>query len=361
MYTISQDDYNLKMARAIAVQPIRKTVPLASIEIVDAKTISLDGNRIHIDPKAFSQLARILGIPITFQQRVSRLFSDETVSSIVTKMKEAMAAQGVSTVCLVASPRDKKIVSVIKKESSIISNVAFFESIQSVISDHNLSIRDFTIDFDGGVYINTVAPNSGWELMGFKDEHFQGGMAFFNTPDGGFQISPYINRLSCLNGVVAVKFDETHKVKNINPIALGEFYDNMDRFARRGFKPHSFDNRIERSMSTMASYAELEAAAELITETSGLERKDIAQWNSISETSAAYERHGMSPMLMSEEQKKNAKTGTPVWDVINGLTHFATHDNGIIVPEFSRRKVQIEAGNLFSSKYDMENLVSSPY
>jgi hypothetical protein len=361
MYTISQDDYNSKMARAIASQPIRKTVPLASVEIVDSETIRLDGNRISMDQRAFSQLARILGVPVTFQQRVTKLFNEEAISSIVNKMKEAMAIRGVTTVCLVASPRDKKIVSVIKNESSMISNVAFFESIESVISDHNLSVRDFTIDFDGGVHINTVAPNSGWELMGFKDEHFQGGMAFFNSPSGGFQISPYINRLSCLNGVVAMKFSETHKVKSINPLALGEFYDNMDLFARRGFKPGSFDNRIELSMNTMASYAELEAAAELITETSGLERKDIAKWNSISETSATYERHGMSPMLMSEEQKKNAKTGTPVWDVINGLTHFATHDNGIIVPEFSRRKVQIEAGNLFSSKYDMENLVSSPY
>jgi hypothetical protein len=65
---------------------------------------------------------------------------------------------------------------------------------------------------------------------------------------------------------------------------------------------------------------------------------------------------------MSKERKKNAKTGTSVWEVINGLTHFATHDNGIRVDESSRRNIQVLAGQLLAkSSYDMQNMVASPF
>jgi len=69
----------------------------------------------------------------------------------------------------------------------------------------------------------------------------------------------------------------------------------------------------------------------------------------------------MSPMLMSPEQKKNAKTGTPIWDMINGLTHYSTHDSGVIVGEEDRRWIQRSAGDLLCAKHDMENVISSPF
>jgi hypothetical protein len=86
---ISQDAYSRNVERAIKNQPIRKTVPLGSVEIVNQSIIQVDGNRLPITKKAFSQLARILGVPVTFQKRVDKLFSEEATSSIVNKMKEA--------------------------------------------------------------------------------------------------------------------------------------------------------------------------------------------------------------------------------------------------------------------------------
>ena len=61
---ISQDAYNRNVERAIKNQPIRKTVPLGSVEIVNQSIIQVDGNRLPITKKAFSQLARILGAPL---------------------------------------------------------------------------------------------------------------------------------------------------------------------------------------------------------------------------------------------------------------------------------------------------------
>lgn len=359
--TISQEVYNQRMERAISIQPIRKTVPLASIDIHGPGRISVGGKRVAIEYSAFMQLARILGVPISFQKRVDKLFSEEAATSIVNKMKEAMSIHGLSTVCLVASQIEKKIISVIRNDKLIISNKTFFESIEGVISDHNLEVRDFSVNSDGGVYVNALSTGSGWDVKGLKDEYFQGGISFFNNPDDGFSVSPYINRLVCLNGAIGESFSETHRVKSISEKSISEFYEAIDRFAKRDFKPASFEKRVEIAMKTRASFAELEESAQLITSSSGLTRAEIEKWIPIVETSEKYEKHGTPTMFMTPEQKKNARTGTTIWEMINGLTHFSTHDSGALVSEPDRRWIQRKAGDILCDTHDMENMVQSPY
>ena len=59
---------------------------------------------------------------------------------------------------------------------------------------------------------------------------------------------------------------------------------------------------------------------------------------------------------------RTARTGTPVWDVINGVTHFATHNNGIKITDSDRSALQMEAGRILSkSKFDVQNLIKSPF
>lgn len=361
MKTISQEVYDSKVKKAISIQPIRKTVPLGSIGILGPGRLSVNGKEVPIEYSAFMQFAKILGVPVTFQKKVDKLFSEEASTSIINKMKEAMSIYGLKTVCLVASPTEKKIISVNKDENSIISNTSFFESIGGIISDHNLEVRDFSVGSDGSVHLNTFSPSSGWDLNGLKDEYFQGGISFFNNPKDGFVVTPYINRLSCLNGSVGESFKETIEIKKLNETLIQGLYMSIDQFAKRGFQPMEFKNKVELAMKTPASYAELEAAAELITRSSGLKRSEIDKWNTIMETTETYERHGIIPMFMTPEQKKNAKTGTPIWDVVNGLTHFSTHDTGIFVEDNDRRWIQRKAGDMICETHDMENMVMSPY
>ena len=114
-------------------------------------------------------------------------------------------------------------------------------------------------------------------------------------------------------------------------------------------------------MTTNCSYAELEAAAELIMGNSGAKANEISKWIPIQETNTKFMDFGIIPAMMSAEKKKNAKTGTPVWDMVNGLTHFATHENVFKVSEDSRRLIQKEAGKIMAGTYDMENVVLSPF
>jgi hypothetical protein len=70
---------------------------------------------------------------------------------------------------------------------------------------------------------------------------------------------------------------------------------------------------------------------------------------------------GIMPSLMNAEKKKNAKTGTSVWEMVNGLTHFATHDSIFKLSDDARRIIQKEAGAIVSGTFDMENVVVSPF
>jgi hypothetical protein len=58
---------------------------------------------------------------------------------------------------------------------------------------------------------------------------------------------------------------------------------------------------------------------------------------------------------------KGAKTGTSIWDLVNGITHFASHDNGFKIEDYDRRKLQLEASRLLTKNYDMANFVKSPF
>jgi len=360
--TISQARFDEKVNLAVTLQPIRKTVALGRINVVNTEVVEIDGKRIPMSKKAFSQLAKILGVPMQFQGRVDKLFGEEASRSIVNKMKSALIGHGMSQITAIASPQAKEIVGFVKKESEYISNNTFFEIAKNIISDHNLSVRDFSITpSDGSVSINCFNPDAEFELGGLKDEFFQGGLSLSNSIDKGLFVSPYLNRLVCTNGLIGDSFSETYKLKSVHDFHLDGFRSHLAELEKRNYKPMSFEERVNKATTTMASFAELEGSANLILGSCSAMMNEISNWIPYEATANQYTKFGLAPIRMSEEQKKNAKTGTSVWDMVNGLTHFATHDSVFKVSESSRRYIQKEAGSILAGKFDMENLVISPF
>jgi purine-nucleoside phosphorylase len=64
---------------------------------------------------------------------------------------------------------------------------------------------------------------------------------------------------------------------------------------------------------------------------------------------------------MSADQLRGAKTNQSVWSVVNGLTHFATHNQDLVdtnVQASDETNMMIQAGNLFGKKsFDNENMM----
>lgn len=360
--TISQHLYDRKKDSAIKVQPVRKTVALGNLQIINTGVVNVDGKNIPMNREAFSQLARILGVPIQFQDRVDKYFGENATSQIVNKMKSALVKQGVSTITMVANPREKQIVGFLKREGQYISNNTFFGIAEDVIADHNLLVRDLSIDeSSGGITINCFDPHCDFQIGDHKDEFFQGGITLTNSIEKGIIVSPYMNRLICLNGMIGESFGESYKVKGIGPTQMEELRTHLRSLEKRNYKPFAFEERVKKAIQTNCSYAELEAAAELIIGKSSAKRDEIDRWVPIKETDSVFMKAGIMPSLMNAEKKKNAKTGTSVWEMVNGLTHFATHDSIFKLSDDARRIIQKEAGAIVSGTFDMENVVVSPF
>jgi len=360
--TLDQQSFDLRMKSAIQRQPLRKTVPLGQLEVVNTGLIRINGSPVPMNKKAFSQLARILGVPIQFQGRVDKFFGEEATRSIVNKMKSALVSQGMSQITLIASPTTKELVGFTKRESEYVTNTSFFEIANDIIHDHDLLVRDFSTNNEtGGITINCFNPDAGFQIGNFKDEFFQGGITLSNSIENGLVVSPYMNRLSCLNGMIGESFAENYKLKTLMTEHVNGLHSHLKELAKRNYKPMSFEERVNKAMNTRASYAEIEAAANLIMGHSGAKENEIGKWVPFQETREEFAKFGLATLRMSEEQKKNAKTGTTIWETVNGLTHFSTHESKFIVNDDDRRYIQRQAGAMLSGRYDMENVIVSPF
>ena len=89
--------------------------------------------------------------------------------------------------------------------------------------------------------------------------------------------------------------------------------------------------------------------------------EELESWVPVKTTENAYHRINVDTHLLRPGQLRNAKTNTTVWELINGLTHFATHDNGFEIDDYNRRSLQMTAGRLLADEHDMANFVRCPF
>jgi hypothetical protein len=89
--------------------------------------------------------------------------------------------------------------------------------------------------------------------------------------------------------------------------------------------------------------------------------EELEHWIPLRANESAYNRIGIETHLLRSGQLKNAKSNMTVWELINGMTHFATHSNGFEISEYDRRGLQIQAGKLLTDEHDMSNFVRTPW
>ena len=359
--TLSQDLFDSTAKQAIERQPIRKEVSLRNLEVINDKTISVEGMYIPMSSQAFKDVIKAVGLPVTFDKSFTGAFGEKARQQLINRLKSSMAAKGQTTVSLVVSPESKTIIGVHKSPKDLISNDSFLRTATQVIDRHGLEVNNFTVNDEGNIFISTSSPKNQWGMQGLKDEDFFGGVSFINNPKDGFQVSPYLYRLVCANGMIGKSFEETMKLTSFDTRAMEGFFNEINIMAKAGFKPEKFEEQVRTAISTKASLFEMEEAYHLMKSYSGAEYKELEAWVPLQATRARYQASGQDTILMSKEQKRNAKTGTPIWDVINGLTHFSSHDNGFRIDDTDRRKMQVEAGRMLAKEFDMANLVLSPF
>lgn len=359
--TLSQTAFDEAAKLAISRQPVRKEVSLKDVEILSDKVLSVDGLHIPMTHQAFKDIIKTVGLPVSFDKSFTGAFGEKARQQLVNRLKTHIASKGKSSVSLVVSPETKSIIGIQKSSKDLISNENFLRTATQVIDRHSLEVNNFTVGEDGRVYISTSNPRNQWGLQGLKDEDFFGGVSFINNSRDGFQVSPFLYRLMCANGMIGKAFEDTLKVEHFDPRGMEALFLELNNLARSGFKPARFESQVKTAIATRASLSEMEEVYNLMRGTSGADYKELEAWVPLQTTRARFHAAGIDTVTLSREQKKNAKTGTSIWEVINGLTHFSTHDNGYTIDEGDRRRMQIAAGQFLTKEFDMANQVLSPF
>lgn len=359
--TLSPQLVNERRAMTTNAQSLRKSVPVRDIDIISESIISYQGRFVEMTPKAFTQLMRLIGMSKQFANQFEQLFSAETKAKFINTMKNAMAAN-LNEVTLVMSPIQKKIVGFSKRAEEMISNERFLDLAEGIIGDHGMQITNWSVDSDtGGVSINAFNPKAQFEL-GISDEVFTAGLTMKNSPFGGIQVMPYVNRLWCANGCTTMEEADKYTLHNLNRESMEPFFNHLSQLRKNGFVPTNFKQNVKNAMETPASLAEMERAHRWIAPIVGA-RAD--NWIPLEAQKQAYKGIGVDTNELSAEQKKRSKTDQSVWSVINGVTHVATHANDIMLDttmkDSEAANLMVNAGSLLSKDFDMANEMPSPF
>jgi hypothetical protein len=245
--------------------------------------------------------------------------------------------------------------------SSMISAETYFDTFERIANRRNLEIQSVNFNSNNGnCYISALSAGSdggNFQVGNFSDEIFTTGVAFANTAEG-ILVDPFMNRLVCGNGMVHRTFEESFRLQSLDPHKWQEFYTHMDRIERSGFAPSTFTQRVIDARSTPASLLELESATSLILKNSNCPQDELEYFiRGHRETYSRIHGAGIDTEELTKPQRANLRTGVTVWDCINGVTDFASHNYGYEKAENSDRHLQLAAGNMLSKQFDTQNIV----
>ena len=357
--TLSPTAFQARKAEAVRNEVMRKEISLSEFNVIDNTHIEVDGVKIELTPFAFKRLLGRLRIPTAFAKRFSDGFGTDGLQQLVQMMKTMKSSKNDQTVTLLVDPRNKVITNILPAGYASISNEAFVDFAEGYINQYGLEVKDFGSDPNGGATINCVSPNSVFSVPGMSDEIFNTGVTFRNTPTRGLEVSPYLNRLVCSNGMSSTAFSETYGLHELTDKSISEFNEHMITMASTGFQPVGLADKIKAANETDASIAEVQRAMSAILSTDKTIDYDYAQrYLPINRVMKAYSDVGAEPSTFTTKQLQNAKSGLSVWEVVNGMTNFASNDERYALNDHKTGNLMVTAGNLLMKKnFDTEGFL----
>ena len=357
--TLSPTAFQARKAEAVRNEVMRKEISLSEFNVIDNTHIEVDGVKIELTPFAFKRLLGRLRIPTAFAKRFSDGFGTDGLQQLVQMMKTMKSSKNDQTVTLLVDPRNKVITNILPAGYASISNEAFIDFAEGYINQYGLEVKDFGSDPNGGATINCVSPNSVFKVPGMSDEVFNTGVTFRNTPTRGLEVSPYLNRLVCSNGMSSTAFSETYGLHELTDKSISEFNEHMITMASTGFQPVGLADKIKAANETDASIAEVQRAMSAMLSTDKkIDFEYMQRYLPINRVMKAYSDIGAEPSTFTNKQLQNAKSGLSIWEVVNGITNFASNDERYNIDDHKTGNLMVSAGNLLMKKnFDTEALI----
>jgi hypothetical protein len=359
---ITQNQYATFREESIAKQPLRKTVLLSDLKFHTMDAVEYKGLMLGLNRSALKQIVRIVGFSMSGTDGLKGAFGEEGSINILNALKNSIsAAKSIEVDISVSSDRVITHVNLSGQNTAIISTETYFDTVERIVDKHGLNITQTSFNpANGNVYIEAIAKSSNREFQigNLSNEVFHSGISMSRTVEG-LSVDPFLHRLVCTNGMVTRQFEESYKLKNMNQRVWEEFYRHLETIERNGFVPAKFSKKVTEAINTPASLYELEQGIGLISSNSNIEKDQIEMFIRNKHTYGRLHDSGIDTVNLTDVQKRNLRTGVSVWDVINGITDFASHNYGFEKKPNSDRHMQMRAGDILAKTFDSTNILTN--
>ena len=354
--TLSSDIIANRKAETRNSQSLRKTVAIRDIQLINDTTIEYQGKRLTITKDAFKGLMKMIGMSQTFASKFEKLFNPETKAKFINQMKNAMATQ-LNEMTIILSPTTKKVVGFSKKATDLISHDRFISLTDRLVDQNGFEITNWGVDANNGsVTINAFNPKAQFGVDGVANEVFTAGLTMKNSPLGGIQVMPYVNRLWCANGCTTAMASESYALNDLSGDSMEKFFEHMSQLRKNKFIPTGFQDRVKQAIETPASMREMSWAHNQIKKHVG----DKAEsWIPLMENEAAYAKANIGII-----EPKASKSNQSIWSVVNGMTHVATHAPDMFAMNMQDKdstELMVQAGNLLGKQWNLQGATRSPF
>ena len=354
---------------ALNNEPVVAKVKLSDINFADDGTLSIEGGNVNSEPGLEKKLLKVLGLAPAFLKRFGNLVGKEQRVAMIEVIKQAMTLQNnkKAQITLLGNPLTKSIFNLIDGEQDFISNRFAMEQVEKIQAKYpQLKPHAMNIHTDGGFSLtlktsDTITPmDSQGNILhnpNGDSEDYHPGITFVNSPDKGIYNQMFMWRLICTNGMEGLRLSDGNlTVNKLNQEQLQKFFDNVDQMALSNFASAGFGENLNKAMHTRASFTELNQAKNIMLKHSTLTEEGLGAFlPEFIQESRKLAARGYDYTKFTDAQLANSLTGATVWDVVNRVTDFGSHDYGF---KAAYNKIQSRAGQLFDKKaYDADNLI----
>jgi hypothetical protein len=354
----TQADFNQFKEQVLSQKIGRKKVTLGELRLITDSVVEYAGLNFVLSSSAFTSLTRLSGISKQMRANLIKEYGNDFASKMVSTLTKVMSNSKKDIVMLI-NLNKRTIINFVQSDNVMLPNETYLNTIEKVLDNTNLRIDNFHLRDDGSFTVSTLGDNSQWGLRGIENsESFEFGLSFENSAIKGTKMSPFNKRLICTNGMIGLNFAEETFLANTKS-SWDHFYKTVDILKKSNFKPTEFEPRLKRVMTSTASLSEVENARNIIKANSKIGSDELERFIPIYSTQNSYKKIGINTELLIPAAKKNAVTDVKYWDMINGLTDFASHNYGFQLTNADN--IQRFAGKCFASEPDLGNLVPNPF
>lgn len=350
-------------------RPICKEVLLSELNIISDDKIEYRGVKLDLLSGAISDLRTLLHLPKQFANELSKAMGEDMRKKLADFCKNMRLLNGKNaTATLLINATSHKVERILRF-NNLLSTETYFEIFDKLMNNHNFEIQELRSSDDGSLAISLTSRDDEFQVGKFSEEIFHPGLTLKNTLDDGAFVSSYLFRLICGNGMTGTDFGGPEggpKGGGGGPITLGgpgfthmnEFYQRINELVKGGFYPQAFKDKVIVAKNCLASFAEVNQAARLILDNSDMKVEFVDKYIPLVDIRNKFAGKGWDWLKANMKQQQNAVTNVPIWDIINGVTDFASHNYGYKVSDSNRLYMQAGAGSMLTKEtYDTQNIV----